>query len=226
MNSPFDREPNRPGQEPPTNFWRKCLSALGVIGVAILNFGSKLKGFLFVILKFGPAILKSSLSMFLMIGVYGSIWGWRYAIGFVGLLLLHECGHLIAAKAFNLDVGAPVFIPFMGAFIALREAPRNVWVEAWVGIGGLLLRNGVGHDFPRVWGIAGLPVVNCAGVDGVLAEFVQHDSSRDSRWRKDYPGAVALVLGARIRDHGMDGLAEAAQFYPLAGPSGLVASRD
>jgi Zn-dependent protease len=36
-------------------------------------------------------------------------------------------------------VGVPVFIPFMGALIALKEAPRDAWMEAWVGIGGPIL---------------------------------------------------------------------------------------
>src|SRR5437762_9960830 len=54
-------------------------------------------------------------------------------------LLVHETGHLLVAKKFGLKVGAPVFIPFMGAFIALKEAPRNAWVEACVGIGGPML---------------------------------------------------------------------------------------
>ncbi len=76
--------------------------------------------------------------MFVMIGVYAMFWGWKWALGFVILLLLHECGHLIAARQLGLKVGAPVFIPFMGAFIALKEAPRNAWIEAWVGIGGPL----------------------------------------------------------------------------------------
>src|SRR2546422_10535129 len=36
-------------------------------------------------------------------------------------------------------MNAPVFIPFMGAFIALKEAPPNAWIGAQVGIGGPLL---------------------------------------------------------------------------------------
>jgi Zn-dependent protease len=67
------------------------------------------------------------------------MWGWKFAVGFVLLLLVHECGHLLVAKKFGLKVGAPVFIPFMGAFIALREAPKNAWIEACVGIGGPML---------------------------------------------------------------------------------------
>jgi Zn-dependent protease len=66
-------------------------------------------------------------------------WGWVYAVGFVLLILVHECGHLLVAKYFGLNVGAPVFIPFMGALIALKEAPKDAWMEAWVGIGGPLL---------------------------------------------------------------------------------------
>ena len=66
-------------------------------------------------------------------------WGVWFAVGFVLLIFVHECGHLIAAKRIGLKVGAPVFIPFMGALIALKEAPRNAWIEAQVGIGGPIL---------------------------------------------------------------------------------------
>ena len=114
------------------------LGILAAIGIAIAKFFSYIKFFLLPLAKAAP-LLKSGLSMFLMIGVYWAIWGWRWAVGFVVLLFVHECGHLIAAKYFGLNVGAPVFIPFMGAFIALKEAPRNAWIEAWVGIGGPLL---------------------------------------------------------------------------------------
>ena len=60
-------------------------------------------------------------------------------VGIRALIFVHECGHLLAAKRIGLKVGAPVFIPFMGAIIALKEAPRNAWIEAQVGIGGPLL---------------------------------------------------------------------------------------
>jgi Zn-dependent protease len=77
--------------------------------------------------------------MVLTIGAYAMMWGLWFAVGFVVLILIHECGHLLAARRVGLRVGAPVFIPFMGAFIALKEAPRNAWIEAQVGIGGPLL---------------------------------------------------------------------------------------
>ena len=131
--------PDLPSNQPPGGGIKKVLGILGAIGVVIMNFGGKLKFILAPLLKFFPVILKSGGSMLLMIGVYTSMWGWKYAVGFVVLLLVHECGHLVVAKYFGLNVGAPVFIPFMGAFIALKDAPKNAWIESWVGIGGPLL---------------------------------------------------------------------------------------
>jgi Zn-dependent protease len=111
---------------------KKALGPFAVVGVVIAKFLAKFKFIL-------PVLLKSGGTMLLMVGVYMQLWGWRFALGFVLLLLVHETGHLIVAKKFGLKVGAPVFIPFMGAFIALKEAPRNAWMEACVGIGGPLL---------------------------------------------------------------------------------------
>jgi Zn-dependent protease len=55
------------------------------------------------------------------------------------LLFVHELGHAIAMRRLGIPAGAPVFIPFVGAVIAMRGMPRNAWVEAIVGIGGPLL---------------------------------------------------------------------------------------
>src|SRR5437773_2260084 len=118
---------------------RKALGPVAVVGVAIAKFSAKLKVVLLPLLKFLPVLLKSGGTMLLMLWVYMQLWGWQFALGFVSLLLVHETGHLIVARKFGLKVGAPVFIPFMGAFIALKDQPRNAWMEACVGIGGPLL---------------------------------------------------------------------------------------
>ena len=114
---------------------KKTLGPLGVIGVILAKF----KAVLIPILKFFPVILKTGGSMFIYVWIYAMAWGWWFALGFAILIFVHECGHLIAARRLGLKVGAPVFIPFMGAIIALKESPRNAWVEAQVGIGGPLL---------------------------------------------------------------------------------------
>jgi Zn-dependent protease len=118
---------------------KKTLGPVAVAGALIAKFFAKLKFVLLPALKFLPILLKSGGTMLLMIWIYTAMWGWKFGVGFVLLLLVHETGHLVVAKKFGLKVGAPVFIPFMGAFIALKEAPRNAWIEACVGIGGPML---------------------------------------------------------------------------------------
>ena len=118
---------------------KKLLASLGVVGVLLLKFGAKVKFIILPVIKFFPVIFKTGGTMILSIGAYAMMWGWWFAVGFVLLIFIHECGHLLAARKCGLKVGAPVFIPFMGAFIALKEAPRNAWIEAQVGIGGPLL---------------------------------------------------------------------------------------
>jgi membrane-associated protease RseP (regulator of RpoE activity) len=77
-------------------------------------------------------------SMGLSIAYYAMNWDWKFATGFVFLILIHELGHLVAAQRFGLRTGPPVFIPMMGAFISLKDRAPNAWVEAIIGIGGPL----------------------------------------------------------------------------------------
>jgi Zn-dependent protease len=130
------------GRPPEPTAWdriKKLLAPLGVVAILIVKFFAKLKFLILPVLKFFPVILKTGGTMLLSIGVYAMTWGVWFGVGFVLLLFVHECGHLLAAKKVGLKVGAPVFIPFMGAFIALKDAPRNAWIEAQVGIGGPML---------------------------------------------------------------------------------------
>ena len=89
-------------------------------------------------LKFG-AVLKTGLSMIVCIWAYALNWGWAFAAGFVLLIFVHEMGHAIALRYFGIKSGVPIFIPFVGAFIAMKELPHNVRIEAWTGIAGPLL---------------------------------------------------------------------------------------
>ena len=73
-----------------------------------------------VIVKFGFAFAKFA-SIFVAVGGYALIWGWRFGLGFVLLILVHELGHYVEAKRQGLNPQIPVFIPFIGAYVALRE---------------------------------------------------------------------------------------------------------
>lgn len=90
---------------------------------------------LFSGLKWGK-LATSGGTMLLSLAVYATIWGWRYAAGFIALLFAHEMGHYFAARQRGLDVGAPAFIPFVGAWIALKDKPIDVETEAYVAIAG------------------------------------------------------------------------------------------
>jgi Zn-dependent protease len=84
-------------------------------------------------------LLTTGGSMLLSVVLYAFIFGWRYAVGFVALLFIHEMGHYIAARRRGLAVGAPTFIPFIGAWVQLKDLPHDAETEAYVGLGGPLL---------------------------------------------------------------------------------------
>ena len=117
---------------------KKIFGPILLVLVFALKWLGKIKFLILPLLKFFPIILKTGGSMIVMIGIYAMMFGWKWAVGFVLLIFIHECGHVIVAKRLGLPVSAPVFIPFMGAFILLKETPKNAWIEAQVGIGGPL----------------------------------------------------------------------------------------
>lgn len=98
----------------------------------------KLLLFLFSAGKLGK-VLTTGGTMLVSVVAYAFVFGWRYAAGFVGLIFIHEMGHYLAARQRGLDVGAPTFIPFVGAWIELKDQPHDVETEAWVGFAGPLL---------------------------------------------------------------------------------------
>src|SRR5688572_23531540 len=118
-------------------WWKGALGALAAAGVLIVKFGAKLKAVLLLLPKL--KLFTTSASMLVSIGAYALIWGWKFAVGFVLLLLVHEMGHVIQARREGLDASAPLFIPFLGAAIALKDLPKNAAVEARVGLAGPIL---------------------------------------------------------------------------------------
>ena len=100
-----------------------------------------MKSVIFILLKllkvgkFGKLLLPAA-SIILSIGSYAMLYGWSYSIGFVGLILIHEMGHYIAARQKQLNVGLPMFIPFLGAWVELKDQPQNAEIEAYVAYAG------------------------------------------------------------------------------------------
>ena len=74
--------------------------------------------------------------MLAALGVYWTIWGWKFALGFVLSIYIHEMGHVAAMKRFGIAATAPMFIPGFGAFIRMKQHPATVQEEARIGLGG------------------------------------------------------------------------------------------
>jgi Zn-dependent protease len=98
----------------------------------------KLLAGLFAAGKLGKLLVTGG-TMILSMVMYSFVFGWPYAVGFVLLILCHEMGHYLAARNKGLDVGAPMFIPFVGAWVQLKDIPHNVHTEAYVGFAGPLI---------------------------------------------------------------------------------------
>jgi Zn-dependent protease len=84
---------------------------------------------------------------------YSLFFGWPLAAVFVLLIFVHEMGHVIQLRREGIRASAPMFIPFMGAFIATKSLGENALAEARVGLAGPVL------------GTAGAA---CAALAGVL----------------------------------------------------------
>ncbi len=105
----------------------------GAVGILLVFILGKFKWVL-AALKF--AKFSTLISMIASVWVYATLWGFPFALGFVLLIFVHEAGHALVMRQQKIPAGAPVFIPFVGAVIAMKGLPRDAYVEALVGIGG------------------------------------------------------------------------------------------
>jgi Zn-dependent protease len=94
-----------------------------------------------IIFVFGLALKLGSLAKFAAIfvafGGYTLIWGWKFALGVIVLIFVHELGHYLEASREGLNPDWPVFIPFLGAYV--RHTRGNPWQTARVAIAGPIL---------------------------------------------------------------------------------------
>jgi Zn-dependent protease len=109
----------------------------GGILAALLAILAKGKAILLLLPKL--KLLTTSGSMLVSIAAYSLIWGWKFAVGFVILLFVHEMGHVIQLRREGIPASAPVFIPFLGAVVWSRLLEGNALAEARVGLAGPVL---------------------------------------------------------------------------------------
>jgi Zn-dependent protease len=97
----------------------------------------KFKTALLAIFKF--KVFTTSASMLVSVAAYAWIWGWRFAVGLVLLIFVHELGHVLELRRQGVPASAPLFIPFLGAVVGMKQMPKDVWHEAQVALAGPLL---------------------------------------------------------------------------------------
>jgi Zn-dependent protease len=114
----------------------RVASGVGLVGSGALLLWGKGK-YILGALKLGK--LASLGSMFVTIGTYSMFFGLPYAAGMVGLTLLHESGHALVMLNRGIPFSPMLFIPFVGATIAMKRRPEDAWEDALVAFGGPVL---------------------------------------------------------------------------------------
>src|SRR4051812_36043769 len=132
---PVERPQPEPAVRPP--FWKRAGGALAAIALVIAKFAAKAKALLFLLPK--VKLFTTSATMLVSIGAYALFWGWKFGVGFVLLLFVHEMGHVFQLRREGIKASAPMFIPFMGALVAMKELPKDAAAEARVGLAGPVL---------------------------------------------------------------------------------------
>lgn len=123
---------------------RKLLAPVAAVGAFLAKFGA-------VLVKLKALTVVGSMAV--SIAAYATLWGWKFALGFVALIFVHEIGHVIVLRARGIRAGAPVFLPFLGAFVSMKEMPQSVYQEAesalagpLLGTAGALVAAYIGHE--------------------------------------------------------------------------------
>ncbi|MBZ5607851.1 MAG: site-2 protease family protein [Acidobacteriia bacterium] len=150
--------------------WAKRAAKLGPVGVVLWKFKTIA---LLVLTKaklvlLGLTKLNTFLSMLLFFAVYWQIFGWKFALGFVLSIYVHEMGHVIALRRYGIAATSPMFIPFVGALVRMKQYPANVGQDARVGLAG------------PIWGLGATMVAWLSGL--VTGQPIWHAIAYTSAW--------------------------------------------
>jgi Zn-dependent protease len=118
--------------------WFKRFAKLGPVGLILWKFKAiallaLTKGKLLLL---GLTKISTLLSMIAFFAVYWGLFGWKFALGFVLSIYVHEMGHVFALRKYGIAATAPMFIPFVGAIVRMKQYPANVGQDARVGLAG------------------------------------------------------------------------------------------
>ena len=93
---------------------------------------AQLGALLLLILK-GKTLLTLLISLGAYVWLLGSFWT---ALGLVVMIFVHEMGHVVEIRRQGMKASAPLFIPFLGAAIFMRQHATDALKQAQIGIAG------------------------------------------------------------------------------------------
>jgi Zn-dependent protease len=114
----------------------KIARGVGIAGTSALVLFGKGK-YLLGALKLTK--LASLGSMLVSVGTYSMFFGVPYAVGMVGLIVVHEAGHALVMHSKGIPFSPMVLVPFIGATVVMNRGPRDAWEDALVAFGGPVL---------------------------------------------------------------------------------------
>jgi Zn-dependent protease len=122
-------------------------SALAAGGVALV---AKAKGVIAFVHGFWLfQVLLTAGTAIWMIVDEAKEYGWHLAIGLVGIIFVHEMGHLAAMRRYGLDISPIVFVPGWGAYVSLRGQQYSPQEGATIALAG----PAAGGAASFVWGL-------------------------------------------------------------------------
>ncbi|HET6885960.1 MAG TPA: site-2 protease family protein [Rubrobacteraceae bacterium] len=112
---------------------KRLLAPLAAVGILLVKFKS------FALLALKAKFLGTALTMVVSVGAYALLFPVWFAVGFVVLIWVHEMGHVLQLRREGIPASAPMFIPFLGALVMMKQMPKNALAEARVGLAGPVL---------------------------------------------------------------------------------------
>jgi Zn-dependent protease len=114
----------------PKTDWKKRLGPFGILIAALIKF----KTVALVLLTKGKFLI----SILAFVGVYWSLFGWWFAVGLSGSVLLHEMGHYVMVRRFGFAAELPMFLPGFGAYVKWNGANVDPGIRAQISLAGPL----------------------------------------------------------------------------------------
>lgn len=149
-------QPGQPGQAPQaagSTGVKRAAGAVAMVGLLLWKLKFVL-GFLLgqgKLLLVGLTKVSTLTTMLVSLGAYWAMFGYKFALGLILSIYVHEMGHVAALRKYGISAGAPMFIPGFGALVRMKQYPVEPREDARVGLAG------------PVWGLAAALVAYAVG---------------------------------------------------------------